>query len=134
MFDTVKSRKSALGISMTEPNNPSSARRTRKHPRFILNYPVQLKFRSENAPQIVGATSHNISLGGVLLYASQPVPQGSKVEFLMTISQGATGESIRLKSTGRVVRIEHDSLGTGYEVAIEWKRRIHQVLRKIAAH
>jgi|SRR5215469_5674104 len=116
---------------MTERDNPSNAHRKRKHPRFALSYPVQLKFHGKGSPQILEATSHNVSLRGVMVHTSQAVPKNCDVEFVMTIPGIATCEAIRLKSTGRVVRIEQDLLGEGFEVAIECKRSIYRVLSQI---
>jgi hypothetical protein len=115
---------------MKERDNPSHPHRKRKHPRFALNYPVQLKFRGEGNLQILEAMSHNISLGGVFLHAAGPVPQNCDVEFVVTVPRNPTREPIRLKGTGRVVRIEQTSSGA-FGVAIECKRPIYRIISQI---
>jgi hypothetical protein len=112
---------------MTRINN-ASIRQQRKHPRFPLDYPVQLKLRGDGELQELEAMSSNISRGGVLLQAPSPVPPNCEVEFVMTIQESKAHEPIRLKGAGRVVCLEQDLSGRGFGIAIQCKRPIHRIL------
>ena len=116
---------------MAQPNKAPIPNQERKHPRFRLNYPVQLKFGGDGELQELEAMSNNISLGGVLLQAPWPVPQNSDVEFVMTVHKSGTPGPIRLKGAGRVVRLEEHSSGRGFGIAIECKRPIYQILSQM---
>ena len=116
---------------MAPPNNTSTPNQKRKHPRFPLNYPVQLKFGGDEELQELEAMSKNISLGGVLLQAPWPVPQNCEVEFVMTVHKSRTRRPIRLKGAGRVVRLEQYSSGRGFGIAIECKRPIYRILSQM---
>ena len=121
----------AVRYEMTRINNASIRNQERKHARFPLEYPVQLKFRGDGERQELEAMSHNISQGGVLLQAPSPVPPNCEVEFVMTIQRSKTHKPIRLKGAGRVVRLEEHLSGRGFGIAIECKRPIHWVLRQV---
>jgi PilZ domain len=113
---------------MARSENASIPKTKRKHPRFPLNYPVQLKFSADGDTELE-AMSNNISLGGILLQAAWPAPQNRDVEFVMTVPR--TPRPIRLKGAGRVVRIEQHSSGRGFGIAIECKRPIHRILNRM---
>jgi hypothetical protein len=112
---------------MAPPDDVSIPSQRRKHPRFQLNYPVQLKVAGEGGFQELEAMSDNISLGGLLVQAARPVPQNCAVEFVMTVQRSGMSRPIRLKSSGRVVRVEEHSAGIGFGIAIECKRPITRI-------
>jgi len=116
---------------MTRINNVSIRNNERKHPRFPVDYPVQLKFRNNGERQELEAMSNNISQGGVLLQAPSPVPTNCEVQFVMTIPTDQTRKPIQLKGAGRVVRLEQYLSGRGFGIAIECKRPIHRILRQV---
>jgi len=117
---------------MVQPDNvPSISDQKRKHTRFPLNYPVQLKFGGGADLQELEAISNNISLGGILLQAPMPVPQNCDVEFVMTVQKGKKGRPIRLRGAGRVVRLEQHSSGRGFGIAIECKSPIYRIFSQI---
>jgi PilZ domain len=116
---------------MIRINNASIRNQERKHPRFPLDYPVQLKFRGDGERQELEAMSNNISTGGVLLQAQSPVPLNCEVEFVMTIQRSNTHKPIRLKGAGRVVRVEQHLSGRGFGIAIECDHPIHWILRQV---
>jgi PilZ domain len=116
---------------MTRIKNASIRNQERKHPRFPLEYPVQLMFRGDGERQELEAMSNNISQSGVLLQAPSPVPPDCEVEFVMTIQRSKTREPIRLKGAGRVVRQEQHLSGRGFGIAIECKRPIRWNLRQV---
>jgi hypothetical protein len=53
--------------------------------RFGLSYPVHMKFASGNSMVEVDAVSRNVSLSGLFLDSAPPIPQGSQVEFTITL-------------------------------------------------
>ena len=116
---------------MTRINNASIRNQERKHPRFPLEYPVQLKFRDDGERQELKAMSNNISQGGVLLQTPSPVPPNCEVEFVMTIQRSKTHKPIRLKGAGRVVRLEQHLSGRRFGIAIACKRPIYWILRQV---
>jgi hypothetical protein len=94
----------------------------RANPRFPLRCPVQLKFDShERAPQIVALTE-NVSVGGILLETPEPIPLNSQVGFVISVHTPLN--TLRLKSTGRVLRWEEHPSGSGFWIAIQCKRPI----------
>jgi len=116
---------------MTRINHVSIRNNERKHPRFPLDYPVQLRFWGDGEQQELEALSNNISQGGVLLQSPSPVPPNCEVEFVMTIQRSKTRKPIRLKGAGRVVRLEEHRPERGFGIAIECKRPIHRILKQL---
>jgi len=100
----------------------------RKHPRFALRYPVHLTFGGPGALQQLDALSENISVSGILLDTTLPVPQNCGVKFVMTIQRSKKQRPMRLKGSGRVVRVEQHPSGERFGVAIQCTRPIYRML------
>ncbi|MBZ5723257.1 MAG: PilZ domain-containing protein [Acidobacteriia bacterium] len=99
----------------------------RKHRRFALRYPVQLKFSSGTAVSELQATSRNVSIGGLLLEVPSPVLKHSPVTFTMTVQGGSVVHPVELVGEGKVVRIEPQGSGLGFAIAVECTRPIAQM-------
>jgi PilZ domain len=115
-----------MGESVRSPN----AGPERKHPRFPLRCPVQLRFEQAGKSQEMESLSRNVSLGGVLLDAPTPLPADCAVEFVMSLPTAKRKKVIHLKGTGRVIRIEQDASGT-FGIAVQCTRPMHQVIEAV---
>jgi hypothetical protein len=96
----------------------------RKYRRFALRYPVQLKVSSETAVSDLPATSRNVSVGGLLLQVPSPVMKHSSVIFKMMVQGGPVLRPVELAGEGKVVRLEPQAAGLGFEIAVECSRPI----------
>ena len=68
----------------------------RKHLRLSLHYP--LRYRKENSPDFFESKSGNISVGGLMFIAFQPIHVGETIELQMTYQQLDTSKTIELSS------------------------------------
>lgn len=100
--------------------------RERKHRRFDLSYPVELKLLSGRPRSKLHTTSRNVSLGGLLLETSSVIAEYSRVSFTMMLQRTALTRPILLEGKGKVVRVE-PQLGGGFAVAIECSRPLKQI-------
>jgi PilZ domain len=94
----------------------------RANPRFPIHFPVYVQFGGNDIVRKIEALTENVSTGGILLQSLEPIPRNSEVEFVISIRN--TLMSLRLKSTGRVVRREEHSSGIGFWIAIQCDRPI----------
>ena len=99
----------------------------RKHRRFSIRYPVQVKFPLGNAISGLQAFSNNVSIGGVLLEADVSIPQHCDVSFIITVRQHHIVGPIQLVGEGEVVRVEPHLSGAGFAIAVKCKRPISQL-------
>lgn len=114
---------------MTEMNRATepSRHQKRRHRRFSLRYPVNLKFGLGNSVSELRAISNNISMGGVLLEAESAVPQHCDVSFVMTVRGHHIISPTQIVGEGEVVRVEPHSSGAGFAIAVECKRPISEL-------
>jgi PilZ domain-containing protein len=99
----------------------------RKHRRFPLRYPVQVKFPSGNTASELQAVSNNVSLGGILLEVDSPIPQYCDVSFTMTVKGHSIVGSTQVVGEGKVLRVEPHPSGAGFAIAVKCKRPISQL-------
>jgi PilZ domain len=99
----------------------------RKHRRFSIRYPVQVKFPLGNAVSGLQAVSNNVSIGGVLLETDSSIPQHCDVSFIITVRQHHIVGPIQLVGEGEVVRVEPHLSGAGFSIAVKCKRPISQL-------
>ncbi len=104
---------------------------TRRYPRFSLRFPVQLKFGTEPSAHEIAATTRNVSAGGVLLETEQSIPERCPVRFIMTMEGGSLSRPIRLDGEGVVVRVESQSHGKRFNIAIQCGKPLSE-LRQLA--
>jgi hypothetical protein len=99
----------------------------RKYRRFALHYPVRVKFASGNSVSELQTLSKNLSIGGLLLEASSPIPHRSPVSFTISVDEQATVRPIQLVGEGTVVRVEPQASGAGFAIAVECNRPISEM-------
>lgn len=98
----------------------------RRFRRFDLSYPVHVKFASGNSVVEVDAVSRNVSLGGLLLDSTSPIPHGSQVEFMITLGD-AIPRLIILGGAGDVVRVDQRKEANMFGIAVACAQPIHQI-------
>ena len=87
------------------PPTSSDMRNTR---RFSLKLPLTVKF--SNGTGEAAAETKDVSARGVFFYLDSKVAEGSPIEFTLTLPPEITlTESIRVRCTGKVVRVDQDS-------------------------
>ncbi len=75
--------------------------------RFSLKLPLTVKF--SNGEGETAAQTKDVSARGVFFYLDSKVAEGSPIEFTLTLPPEITlSESIRVKCTGKVVRVQND--------------------------
>jgi hypothetical protein len=98
----------------------------RKHRRFNLRYPVDVRFAHGNSTSEIRAISKNISMGGVLLEAESTIPQHCDVTFTMTVLGHHIIGPTQITGEGHVVRIEPHRSKRGFAIAV---RCTHPILK-----
>ena len=84
---------------------PSSDLRNTR--RFSLKLPLTVKF--SNGAGEAAAETKDVSARGVFFYLDSKVAEGSPIEFTLTLPPEITlTESIRVRCTGKVVRVDQD--------------------------
>jgi PilZ domain len=88
--------------------------------RIALALPVAVKFDDSPAPELLAQTK-DVSARGIYFYLDSPPQPGSRLQFTLTLPPEITlTEEIRVRCTGRVVRVETPVPGkTGIAAAIE---------------
>ena len=87
--------------------------------RFALKLPLTVKLPKEEMTS-VDALTKDVSARGVFFYLDSEVREGSNIEFTLTLPPEITlTESIKVKCTGRVVRVDKTGKDVGIAAAIE---------------
>jgi hypothetical protein len=110
----------------------STIPRERKYRRFKLEYPLRLLFRVGEQIAEIDAVSRDVSIGGLLLECPIWIPQGSEVNFVISL-RARTFRSVELMGEGRVVRIQKVRAGIAFMIAIECKNPITQMENHLPA-
>jgi hypothetical protein len=90
----------------------------RRYRRFDLHFPVTLTFDTGGVARKVDAVSKNVSIGGLLVKASHPVPPCTRVKLMMRARSPLSGRSVRLEGEGKVVRLEPIGRKDGFTIAV----------------
>jgi PilZ domain len=106
---------------MGKPND------TRRHRRFSVRYPVEVRFSPGDTRSGLQAVSNNVSVGGVLLEADSPLPQHCDVSFTMTVPKHRVVGPIQIVGEGQVVRVERHQSGSGFAIAVQCTRPISKL-------
>ena len=107
--------------------------RLRRYRRFDLEFPVHLSFPSAGTARELHTISTNVSIGGFLLKASDPLPTQTQVSLTIEVKGPRLRRSIRLQGEGKVVRVERLEVGSGFALAIECKRPITEIENHLPA-
>lgn len=87
--------------------------------RFLLELPISITFAG-NADGELTAQTRDVSSRGVFMYVNSEFAEGVTVEFVMTLPQEVTlAEAIRVRCTGRVLRVENRDHRQGVAVTID---------------
>jgi len=88
----------------------------RESVRFHIRLPVIFRWNDEHGGrQQNGGFTHDISTGGLFVYSPIPPPSGVTIELeVMLPPLEESGHGIRLRSEGRVLRIERKGEHTGF--------------------
>lgn len=95
--------------------------------RFNFEHLIRVRFLQGNAMAEVDAVVRNISLGGLLLESSCPVPDNTSVEFTITVRGGSISRPIQLKGAGEVVRVGPGGKADRFGIAVACSRPITQM-------
>ncbi len=105
---------------MTEPASQVAISERRAMRRFDMHLPALIKLTSDRFQEFITETL-NISARGVFFYIEGQIAPHSSVEVTLTLpSQVTFSNSVRVRFTGRVVRVESgQSPRMGVAAAIE---------------
>ena len=112
---------------------PPDSPEQRKHRRFLVSYPVHVKFHLEDSASELQAVTKDVSIGGLLLETASLIPQHCPVDFIMTLHGGPVTRPIQVIGEGEVVRVEPHGPGAGFAIAIKCKREIQLNLPELAS-
>jgi PilZ domain-containing protein len=108
-------------------NSPAPHAKERRHQRFHLQFPVCLSFPSGGAVRELETVSENVSIGGLLLKASDHVPPRTRVSLTMDVKGPWSKRPVRLVARGEVVRVETLGPGGGFAIAVECQHPITEM-------
>jgi PilZ domain len=87
--------------------------------RFSLDLPISVKFLDNGKRELAGHT-RDVSSRGVFMYLDSQVAEGAAIEFVMTLPTEITlAEPIRVRCSGKILRVAKDEQEQGVAVAIE---------------
>lgn len=79
--------------------------RERRYRRFDLQFPVHLSFPSSGEVRELNTISRNVSIGGLLLKATNSLPPQTEVSLTIEVKDPRLRRPVRLLGEGRVVRV-----------------------------
>ena len=87
--------------------------------RFSLELPISVKFVNNGRRESAGHT-RDVSSRGVFMYLDTEISEGVPIEFVMTLPTEVTlAEPIRVRCTGKVLRVNRAEQEQGVAVAID---------------
>ena len=87
--------------------------------RFSLDLPISVKFLDNGKRELAGHT-RDVSSRGVFMYLDTEITAGAPIEFVMTLPPEITlSESIRVRCTGKILRVDNEAQEQGLAVAID---------------
>lgn len=87
--------------------------------RFSLELPITVIYANNGKAELEGLT-RDVSSRGVFIYANTNLAEGAMIEFVMTLPREITlAEPIRVRCTGRVLRIENKDQRQGIAASID---------------
>jgi len=101
-------------LAMAQPRPEKRSTR-----RFSLDLPISVKFL-DNGRQELAAHTRDVSSRGVFMYVDTEMTAGAAIEFVMTLPPEITlSDPIRVRCTGRVLRVDKSMQEQGVAVAID---------------
>ncbi|HET8890852.1 MAG TPA: PilZ domain-containing protein [Candidatus Angelobacter sp.] len=87
--------------------------------RFSLELPISVRFVNHGRRESAGRT-RDVSSRGVFMYLDTEISEGEPIEFVMTLPTEVTlAEPIRVRCTGKVLRVNRAEREQGVAVAID---------------
>ena len=87
--------------------------------RFALHLPISVTFLDNGTYEVTGRT-RDVSSRGVFFYVNSDIQEGAAIEFVMTLPTEITlTEPIRVRCSGKVVRVDKTGTEQGVAVAID---------------
>jgi len=87
--------------------------------RFSFDLPISVKFLDNGKRELDGHT-RDVSSRGVFMYLDTEINEGAPIEFVMTLPTEVTlAEPIRVRCTGKVLRVTRAEQEQGVAVAID---------------
>ncbi|MGC2696852.1 MAG: PilZ domain-containing protein [Candidatus Angelobacter sp.] len=87
--------------------------------RFSLDLPISVKFL-DNGKRELGGHTRDVSSRGVFMYLDAEIKTDAPIEFVMTLPAEITlGDPIRVRCTGKVLRVDKTAPEQGLAVAID---------------
>jgi hypothetical protein len=119
---------------MENPNGaaPSPEPIERRHRRFNLQCPVRVKVHSAGSMVEFQAVTSNISMSGLLLETSSPIPQHTAVSFIVTVRSAQAVRPLQFAGEGKVVRVDPKAPEPKFSIAVECDRPISQINADLA--
>jgi hypothetical protein len=91
-------------MTKLEPQLAVSERRGMR--RFEMRLPARIRLIGDRFQEFVTET-HNVSARGIFFYLERPIAAGSAIEVTLNLPSHSTlSDSVRVRFTGRVVRVE----------------------------
>jgi hypothetical protein len=101
-------------LAMAQPQPEKRSTR-----RFSLDLPISVKFL-DNGRRELAAHTRDVSSRGVFMYVDAEITAGAPIEFVMTLPPEITlSDPIRVRCTGRVLRVDKSDQEQGVAVAID---------------
>jgi hypothetical protein len=89
----------------------------RREQRFGVRKTATVKIQTDSSPELP-ATTENVSAHGILLHVDSPIPEGSKVEVILTIKITSTARVLYLVYNGKAARTEQQLMTGMFAVAV----------------
>ena len=105
----------------------------RKYRRFELHFPVSLSYPWDGVVHEMETISKNVSVGGLLVTASDQVPLHTPVSLTMNVVGPRFRRPVRLSGEGEVVRVESLGPAEGFAIAVECKSPIKEIENHLPA-
>jgi len=99
----------------------------RRYRRFELEFPVQVKFQSESTDREIQGVSKNMSIGGLLIRLTQPIPESTPVTFLLSVHGKQSVRPVHLRGEGMVVRVENGEAEKTFLAAVRCQGPLMQL-------
>jgi hypothetical protein len=91
----------------------------RRYQRFAFRYRISVRLGGQGSGVQLEGITKNVSVGGILLESSTPVPRGSAVSFAIVAQTEMAIHPIEFIGEGKVVRVEADPKTAGYSIALK---------------
>ncbi len=90
----------------------------RRVPRFAVEELVSLTLHDDHEQQATG-TCKDVSTGGMFCWVSVKATPGTRLDFLLNLpSEAMLVQPVRLRGTGRIVRVAHETEAKRYGLGI----------------